>query len=454
MLNADKFRQDPRIAEAKKLMLAALHDAQAAITGIQGANLEQQEISNALVEQFLHARGLPLYFPYVASGIGRDAFVELMDGSIKYDLISGIGVHYFGHSHPGVMEAAIDAALSDTVMQGNLQQNADSLDLMRLYTKLSGFDHCFLSSSGAMACENSLKICFQKKFPASRVLAFERGFAGRTLALSQITDKPSFREGLPTTIAVDYIPFFDAKNPIESTARALEVLKSHIKRFGNQHAVMCMELIQGEGGFWTASSEFFKAIINVLNNHGIAVWVDEVQTFARTENVFAFQRFDLDGLVDIVTVGKVTPACATLFTKEYCPRPGLLSQTFTASTSAIRTAKYMIEYAVANDFFGEKGKIAQLHQAFTEGLASLHEKYGCLHGPYGMGSMIAFTPFNGSETKVKAFVQKLFINGIVSFVAGSHPTRVRFLLPVGALKASDIDPIMRIIEKTILESMS
>lgn len=453
MRKSEKFLQDPRLEEAKKLIMSALADAQALFHGPEAPKGDEIAANEALLEEFRSTRGSPLYFPYIGSGLGKGPIVELMDGSCKYDLISGIGVHYFGHSHSGVMSAAFDAALSDTVMQGNLQQNRDSLDLAKLYCKLSGFDHCFLSSSGAMACENCLKICFQEKFPASRVLAFERCFAGRTLALSQVTDKPAFREGLPPTVTVDYVPFFDPKNPLESTERALKVLESHIKRYPKQHAVMCMELVQGEGGFWTGTAEFFKAIIDVLKNSNIAVWADEVQTFARTEKVFAFQTFGLDGLIDVVTIGKVSHACATLFNQDFCPRPGLLSQTFTASTSAIRVAKFMVEQALENNFFGESGKIAILHKAFTEGFLHLHNKYGCVHGPYGIGSMVAFTPFDGDEARVKAFVLKLFHNGIIGFVAGLNPTRCRFLLPIGALTIEDIAPIMNILEKTITECM-
>ena len=52
--------------------------------------------------------------------------------------------------------------------------------------------HGFLTSSGAMANENALKAIFQKQHPAHRLLAFEHCFAGRTLALSQVTDKAAF----------------------------------------------------------------------------------------------------------------------------------------------------------------------------------------------------------------------------------------------------------------------
>ena len=135
-------------------------------------------------------------------------------------------------------------------MQGHLQQNQEAYLLSKLLTEASGLDHCFLSSSGSMANENALKLIFQKKFPATRLLTFEKCFMGRTLSLAQLTDKPSFREGLPSNLAVDYVPFYQEADPEESTRHALRVLHQHLNRYPHQHAAMCFEMIQGEGGMY------------------------------------------------------------------------------------------------------------------------------------------------------------------------------------------------------------
>ena len=163
---------------------------------------------------FQQFRGAKLFFPYLGSGIGKGSLVELADGSVKYDFISGIGVHHWGHSNATLVEASVDAALQDTVMQGNLQQNAQGAVLAQEILSAANaggatLSHCFFSTSGAMANENALKIIFQKKYPADRVLAFEGCFMGRTLALSAITDREEYRQGLPATLSVDYLPFFD-----------------------------------------------------------------------------------------------------------------------------------------------------------------------------------------------------------------------------------------------------
>lgn len=450
LLIGDKFKNDPRIKEGKKLLLEAVRAYQQKPTSIRPPQKELIQSYQEMLDIFQNLRGGKLYFPYVGSGWGHGPLVELADGSIKYDMISGIGPHFWGHSFPPLIEVALDAALSDTIMQGHLQQNRDAVLLSQVLVKASGMDHCFLSSSGAMANENAIKIAFQKKTPASRILAFDKCFMGRTLALAQITDKPGFREGLPTTLAVDYVPFFHPEDPEGSTKHALHALRHHLVRYPHQHAMMCFELIQGEAGFNMGTPAFYLAIMEVLKEHEIPIFIDEIQSFGRTPQLFAYQYFQLDDYVDIVSIGKLSQVCATLFKSEMKPKAGLLSQTFTGSTIALQTSYWIVQQLLSGGFFGPDGKLAKLHHRFEEHFTRLEAKFpGKIRGPYGIGAMVIFTPFDGEMQKVAQFVQELFHAGIISFVAGSHPTRVRFLIPAGVMTLNDVDEVMLIVEKVL-----
>lgn len=452
-LAASLFKNDPRIAQAKKLLLDTVHDHQKEITHIRPPQHELVQSYQEILNSFSEIRGGNLYFPYLGSGWGKGPLVELLDGSVKYDMISGIGPHFWGHSHPGLIEVAIDAALSDTIMQGHLQQNHDGLLLSHLLVKASGLDHCFLSSSGVMANENALKLAFHKNSPASRLLAFDHCFLGRTLSLSQITDKPAFREGLPLHLQVDYVPFYQPDQPEESTLRTIEVLINHLTRYPHQHAAMCFELIQGEGGFNMGTTDFFKSIMRILKEHNVAVFVDEVQTFGRTSQLFAFQHFGLEDYVDLVSIGKLSQVCATLFKKDFKPKPGLLSQTFTSSTVALQASYWIVKHLLSDHFYGPAGKLAVLHARFEEHFKRLEATWpDRMQGPYGIGGMIAFTPFGGETQRVTRFVQNLFHAGVISFVAGSHPTRVRFLIPAGAMNVEDVDGVMLLVEEVIAKN--
>lgn len=77
------------------------------------------------LERIARLRGRPLFFPYLGSGLGRGARVQTADGRWLLDFATGIGVHFFGHSHPDLVRTALAAAASDIVMQGNLQANTE-----------------------------------------------------------------------------------------------------------------------------------------------------------------------------------------------------------------------------------------------------------------------------------------------------------------------------------------
>ena len=457
VLASEKLKADPRLQQARQLILEAVAEHQAELSTVREPNPALAASYEETLAAFGAIRNGNLYFPYLSSGLGNGPFVELGDGSVKLDFITGIGVHGYGHSHPLLVEAAIDSAIGDTVMQGNLQQNSESYDLVKLLTETANesgakLKHCFLSTSGAMANENSLKLAFQNNHPANRVIAFSHCFAGRTLALAQVTDKAKYRVGLPDTLNVDYIPFYNEDDPDRSTEIAVNHLNYLLERNPGKHAALWMELIQGEGGYYPGSTKFFKALTSVAKQHKVCVIADEVQTFCRTTRPYAFQHFELDQDVDVVTIGKISQVCATLFTDEYRFKPGLISQTFTSSTMAINSALAIVKGLIENGNFGPSGKNQQLHDHFVAGLKKIGDKYpGAISGPHGCGGMVALTPLDGSAEVAAALAKRLFAAGLMSFMAGGNPSRLRFLMPLGCTETSHIDLACEIIDKVIGE---
>ncbi|MFH0821266.1 MAG: acetylornithine aminotransferase, partial [Pseudomonadota bacterium] len=79
-LLADAFRADPRVLEARRLILEALADHQDEIRGIRGPEPGLRTTYEELVTSFGELRGGPLFYPYLGSGFGRGPLVELADG--------------------------------------------------------------------------------------------------------------------------------------------------------------------------------------------------------------------------------------------------------------------------------------------------------------------------------------------------------------------------------------
>lgn len=456
-LAADKLKADPRVAQAKQLIADAMAEAQQALDGVRPADPARAASFAEMLEDFGKLRG-KLWYPYVGSGIGRGPLVELLDGSVKYDMINGIGVHGLGHSDAGLVAAGIDGSMGDTVMQGNLQANADSMRLCSEMLELANahgaaLDHCFLTTSGAMANENALKIIFQHQAPADRIIAFSKCFTGRTLALASVTDKAAYRDGIPETLKVNYLPFVDKADVKKSIDSAIKHLHLHLNRHKGKVAGVMFELVQGEGGYNAGDAEFHKALMAECKEQGLTVFVDEIQTFGRTLRPFAFQHYGLDAFIDVVSVGKMSQVCATLYKADYAPRAGLVSQTFTGSTPQIHAALEVLGRMKGGKWFGDDGCNATIRAAFANGIADLAAKHpalidGTLHG---LGTMMAFQVFDGSADKTRATLNKLFENGVIAFVCGGSPFRVRFLPPASVMTESDVSAVCKILGESLVQ---
>jgi acetylornithine aminotransferase len=457
ILVVDELLSDPRLTEAKEMILRVMAERQNKLTGIREPDPDLKQGYENLVNEFEEIRGGPLFYKYIGSGLGNGALVELADGSVKYDFISGIGAHHWGHNHPAIVEACLDAAVRDTVMQGNLQQNLETVELARSFLEAAQYHgarlkHCFFTTSGAMANENALKLILSKKQGANRLVAFENCFMGRTLTLSQITDKPEYRKGLPESVHINYIPFFDSLDPVKSRKASTDCLKRLFSRYPDSIGLMAFELVLGEGGFYPGDPDFFRSLMEICKENNAAILVDEVQTFGRTTEPFAFQHYGLDDYVDVVTVGKLTQVCATLFTEEYAAPPGLLSQTFIGATSAIKASQIIVKGLLRGGFFGQGGRIGKMHDYIVERLEMIGKQTdGAISGPYGLGAMIGFTVFDGGAEITKEFIHRLFDEGVIAFYAGKNPTRVRFLLPMGMITSQIIDSALVIVERLLIE---
>lgn len=402
-------------------------------------------------------RGRPLYHNYIGTGAGQGPYVELEDGSIKLDLINGIGIHIMGHSHPRIMKAAVRGALSDVVMQGNIQPNNEYINLIEKLVRIAGrksrIKHAWLSTCGTMANENALKMARQKNTPAKFVFAMKNAFAGRSTIMSELTDNPAYKQGLPEYNEVLRIPNFDKKDQ-QSAEKALRAMREQYEKHSKNVACFVFEPMLGEGGFTPTPREFYLPMLDFCKQNKIAVWADEVQTFARTGEFFAFETMELGSYIDLVTIAKTVQLGATLYTEEYNPKPGLIAGTFSGGSSAMTVGLEILEMLEEEGFLGLNGRIMQIHNYFIQGLNTLNATTceGLVKDAGGMGLMIAFTPFDGKKEQVESFIKKLFNNGLIAFSCGKDPVRIRFLVPA-IIENQDIDLALQIVEKTILEGI-
>lgn len=439
---ADTLFADPAFQAAIKALVGQVTAAGQSLQGPKDA--ADREPARALARRIQEKRGRPLFFDgCVGSGLGRGALAEMADGTTKLDFITAIGTNFFGHSDPELLEIAIRAALTDVAMQGNLHPNREYLLFLEtiLAHAPGRLKKAWLAASGADANENALKMARQKRNGARIVVAFEHNFAGRTTTMAEITDVPGYRKGQPHRGEVLYLPFFDPLDPAGSTAKAESTFRQHLYRFGDEVCALMMELVQGEGGVNAAPRDFFERLIKVAKAASIPVWVDEIQTFGRTRELFATKMLGLEDSVDLVTVGKLVQTACTLYTEEMTPDPGLLSGTFSGSTVCLALGRRVMERLVAEGHYGPEGRNAKIEKkalSLMTALAAGRCK-GMISNPVAIGTMCAFVPFDGSAETASRVQKQCWERGVILFNAGHDPSRIRMLLPGGAVTDADLE---------------
>jgi 4-aminobutyrate aminotransferase-like enzyme len=442
VIQSDKFNQ------ALKLLMEAIGEAQRDAKAPMTADEMQRVLG-----QISAARGREAFYPYLGSGIGRGARAMLADGRWILDFALGIGVHFFGHGNLDLIETAIRAAASDIAMQGNLVFNLEYHALMRTLLKHAPTlqRYCWLSLSGADANENALKLARQKREGKPAVIAFSGCFHGRTTTMAEITDRSDYRKGQPQTFPVHYVPFFDRDDP-NSAERSLTAIREVIKSDGDSIAAFFVELIQGEGGFITAPRSFFVPLFKECRAEGIPVVIDEVQTFARTSELFATDLLNLAEYADIITIGKIFQGSAVIFRSEFLPDPGLISGTFSGGTVQMAVARRIIEKLTTEEFFGPEGRIRQLETLAREHVERLAKKHpGKIAFADGVGAMVAFRIGDASKDATIAFVKRAFDAGLALYYGygGDHPACIRMFLPAGCLTDAELAEAFEIVERCL-----
>jgi 4-aminobutyrate aminotransferase-like enzyme len=182
---------------------------------------------------------------------------------------------------------------------------------------------------------------------------------------------------------------------------------------------------------------------------GIAVWVDEVQTFGRTGELFAFRTFGLEDLVDVVTAGKLLQGSAVLFSKAYNPKAGLVAGTYAGATVGMAVGARIIERLEAEGYLGPEGRVSCLAGRFERRYEALSKRARHAVGPRsGIGAMQAFVPFDGSRELAQEVLCAAFEEGLILSLCGAQPTKLRMFLPLNTTD-EELEAAFSMLEKAL-----
>ena len=264
---------------------------------------------------------------------GEGCYIWDEQGTKYLDLYGGHAVISVGHSHPHYI-----SRLTDQLKQIGFYSNSVQIPQQKVVAdklgQLSGYPdyQLFLVNSGAEANENALKLA---SFVTGRkkIVAFKKGFHGRTSGAVAVTDNPKIIAPVNQTSNAIILPFND-----------LKLLEEQLKT--DEIAGVIIEGIQGVGGINVPAKGFLVEAKKLCKTYGTLLILDEIQSgYGRSGKFFAHQYTSVRP--DIITVAKGMgngfPVGAVLIAPEIKPWFGMLGTTFGGNYLACAASLAVLE---------------------------------------------------------------------------------------------------------------
>lgn len=147
-----------------------------------------------------------------------------------------------------------------------------------------------LTTSGALAVEDAIKIAMQAKPGARTVISFMKSYHGASFGAGSCTGEERRQYVEKNTIG-----FVQVRNPSVSCVDTITDIKSIIAQRGSEDvACIVLEVVNTIHGLLHGNSDFFEDLQKICHENKILLIVDEVLTgFYRTAKRFAFMHYPI-----------------------------------------------------------------------------------------------------------------------------------------------------------------
>ncbi|MGA8144358.1 MAG: aspartate aminotransferase family protein [Candidatus Acidiferrales bacterium] len=376
--------------------------------------------------------------PAIVFTRGRGCRVYDSAGREYLDFLAGIAVNALGHAHPRLVRT-IRREAGRAIHTSNLFHNPYQGPLARKLAQWSGLDRVFFTNSGTEAIDGALKLArayanakraavadgSSVTVKKTRFLALENSFHGRTFGAVSITYPAKYREPFaPLVPGVEFVKFNDVAD--------LE------RKFDDSVCALVVETIQGEGGIFPVSADFWRRARELATRHDAALIADEIQCgLGRTGRYFAYQA--LGSLPDVVTVAKPLagglPLGAFIANEKFAAAfaPGMHGTTFGGGPLVCAAA---LEFLTVVE---EERLLANIRERGAElraGIEKLAGKFDFIRGVRGKGLMLGVDlSLDGGP-----FVAEALRSGLIINCTHDHVLR---LLPPFIVRRRDVAEFLR-----------
>ncbi|MBV8938223.1 MAG: aspartate aminotransferase family protein [Alphaproteobacteria bacterium] len=370
---------------------------------------------------------------------GEGCYLFDENGRRYLDFATGIAVNALGHCHPHLVAALKQQA--DTLWHcSNLYRIPQAEELASRLVEATFADSIFFCSSGAEAVECGIKILRRFHHAAAnpqrqRIIVFEGGFHGRTMAGISAGGNEHAREGYQPLL-----PGFDrvAFNDLAAVERAVTP----------ETAGILLEPVQGEGGVRVAAPAFLRGVRQLCDRQGLLLMLDEVQCgMGRTGTLFAHETAGIapDVMAAAKGIGGGFPLAACLATARAaaCMTPGSHGSTYGANPLAMAVGNAVMDIIYDKKFMLNVREIGKILQESLEAISTRFPAR--IETVRGTGLML------GLKTRGApyALADALRANGLLTApTAGDAVIRI---LPPLIITQAEVDEAAMILEQTLAE---
>ena len=349
---------------------------------------------------------------------GQGVYLKDSAGKTYLDFGSGISVNALGYGRDDLAETASDQ-MKRLIHISNLYTTAPAVSLAGKLTHAGDFAAVHFGNSGAEANEAALKYArlyaLEKKGKNHhKYLSFSNGFHGRTMGSLSVTATEKYKKPFgPLIPGCEVIDF----NSVEQLTN-LECPR--------EYAAVIVEVVQGEGGLVSLSSEMTEALNIFCKRNDVILIADEIQTgIGRTGEVFASKAIGLNA--DIITLSKPLaaglPLSATLIPSKInnLLKPGDHGTTF--GGGPVTTAVALRTWEILTD----PGFLEQVKQKGIFLKTSLEEglKKAGIHGEVrGKGLLCGLVTDAVPSEKIPALLKGCQENGLLLLRSGTNVIRM------------------------------
>jgi 4-aminobutyrate aminotransferase len=395
---------------------------------------------------------MPIYYDEpieIVSGSGRR--VTDAQGRSYLDFFGGVLTNMLGYDIPEV-RAAIDRVLDRGVVHtSTLYLIREQVELAERIAKLSGIQDAkvFFCSSGTEANEMALLLATQDRRSA-QVLALRNSYHGRSFAAMGITGIRGWSASALSPVQVHYVqggyryrsPYRDLPDAEYNAACAADLRDVIESTTSGDVACLIAEPVQGVGGFVVPPDGMLGAMKPILDEYGILMISDEVQTgWGRTgEHFWGIQAHGVTP--DIMTFAKgvgnglaIGGVVARAELMDNLPANSI--STFGGNPLATAAASATIDYVLEHDLQANALKVGD---QLLRGLRDLGENDDAVGDVRGKGLMAAIElVLPGTDTPDVAAAAQLMeetkARGLLVGKGGKYGNVVRMAPPLTLTEA-------------------